>query len=741
MSASCPRPVRRWLGLTLLVLAWFHASTVISSAADLVWRWSNPLPHGNNISGVAFRTNRFYVQVTDHGQLYTSTDLTRWEPRKTGTRLALRSASFLGDRLLVSGENGLILWADDPQEIQQVHLNTDSWLEGVAASPEVAVAVGDDGVIFRSTDGQNWTRMNVPFRNWLRGVIWGGGLFVAVGEQDGIFTSPDGLVWTARTVAGGKNANLNKGTWTGARFIVAGDAVGGEATVVIGEADGTSWSIAQPKNPATNDLITAVAEAPGSEIVAGTLEMWFFSTLPNTNWASLISLNPEDGPPPAVYLSSLWDGSKYLFGGRTGRTVSASRNLLSLNWSEFASPPRSWLFDLTTSSGFATNVTPVLAGSEVAYIASRTTNRFFVAAGDYATLMYSDTGVSWNPALPPLNAENRTYLGLAGNHDRLVAVGTAGLISVSPIAYEPIVSTQSLTNTSVTKTAEVIEVAVTNWINTLGLAWYPSTSPTDRDLQAACATESQIVIGGEGGFLATSTDGTNWTQRPSGTTAFLSGLEASPEGFVAVGDLGTILTSTDAVTWTQQSAPTDKWIYRVRKGGDGTWVAVGEEGVLLTSADRTNWTLRPTGLTNWLNDAEWVAGTWFVVGNQGTVLTSTNAITWNNDGIITGKSLYAAATLGERFITAGVDGIILRTRVTPFSTPVDLIRFPNSPPDQLFLFSGQTDQIFRLDRGASLLDREAGPQLEITSPDGTLLYFDPTPNDSNSQFFNSTNIN
>lgn len=738
MSASCPRPVRRRLGLSLilLILAWSHAGGVISLAADLAWHWSNPLPHGNNIFGVAFRTNRFYVQVTDYGQLYTSSDLTRWEPRKTGTRLALRGASFLKDRLLVSGENGLILWADDPQEIRQVHLNTASWLEGVAASSDVAVAVGDDGVIFRSTDGQNWTRINVPFRNWLRGVVWGGGLFVAVGEQDGIFTSPDGLEWTARTVSDGRKANLNKGAWTGERFIVAGDAVGGEATVVVGSADGTSWSIVQPRNPATNDLITATAEAPGSEIVAGNLEMWFFSTRPNTNWASLIALDPEDGPPPAVYLSSLWDGNRYLFGGRTGRTISATRNTLALIWSEYASPPRSWLFDLATATSVATNVTAALNGGEVTYGAVRTTNHFFVAAGDYATLMYSDTGIAWNPALAPLNAENRTYLGLAGNRDRLVAVGNGGLISVSPVAYEPFVSSQVLTNVT-----EVIEVAVTNWINTLGLAWYASTSPTDRDLQAACATESLMVVGGEDGFLATSTDGTNWVERSTGTTAFLSSLESSAEGFVAVGDRGTILTSPDAMTWTRQSAPTDKWIYRVRKGGDGTWVAVGENGLLLTSTDRTNWTLRPTGLTNWLNDAEWIAGIWFVVGNQGTVLTSTNAVTWSNDGIITGKSLYAVATLDERLVTAGVDGIILRTRVTPFPTPVSLVRYPSSPPDQLFLFSGQTDQIFQLDRGTSLMNREAGPRLEITSPDGTLLYFDPTSNEFDSQFFNTTNLN
>jgi len=740
LSVHNSRSFWRRLAFGLIVGAWAVWGLNVLEAADRTWRWSNPLPHGNNIAGLAALPNQLYVQVADHGQLYTSTDLTRWEFRETGTRKALRGAAFLGSRLVVGGEQGTILWADDPQEINRIDLGTEDWIEGVATSPTVAVAVGDNGAIYRSENGTNWVRQAVSFNHWLRGVIWGGGTFVAVGDADGVFTSPDGRGWTQQTVTGGRGSNLNKGGWTGDGFVIAGDAIDGKGTVLVGSADGQNWTLVDPTSKPIRDLITASGSSTNFFIVAGDLELHRFSSkLPN-RWSSLISNEPTDGPPPAIYLSSLWDGTRFLFGGRTGRTVSAEPTSLSLTWNEFSSPPRSWLFDLTLATAFATNVTAALTDGQTNYLSTRTTNTFFAAAGDYATLLTSDAGVSWSPSLPPINAADRTYLGIATQPERLVAVGSRGLISVSPVAYEPLIERVRLTNNAI-----VSEVLITNEVNTLGLLWYAANSPTDQDLQAICATPALFVVGGDQGFLATSTDGTNWTRRVSGTTAFLSGLEASADGFVAVGDQGTILTSPDALTWTRQKSPSAQWIYRVRRGGDGAWVAVGEGGTILTSTNRETWTLRTTGTTAWLNDAEWANGTWFVVGNQGTVLTSTNAVDWILDpGLITGKSLYATATWAGRLVTAGVDGVILRTRVSPFSNAVNIVRYPGTPSDNLFQFSGEPDQILRVDRATSLdqVDKPVqGPMLEITRPDGNLLYFDPTLNDPTAQLFLAPNLN
>lgn len=736
MSDYPTRLPRRSAAWWLLALAWLGCWLEVG-AAERTWRWSSPSPHGNNIAGSAFRANPLlYVQVTDFGQVYFSSDREQWQFVDSGLRTALRGAAFLGQRLLVGGEEGTILWGDDPQQLHVIDLQTADWIEGLAASPQVAVAVGDNGAIYRSETGTNWVRQSVTFSDWLRGVAWGNGRFVAVGDNDGIFTSTDGSQWTRRTVVGGRESNLNKVAWIGDGFVVAGDAVDGKGTVVVGSANAQTWTWVD--SGATSDLITAAGSSTNLFVVAGDVEMRRFASRPVSSWVSQIGNTLPDGAPPAVYLTSLWDGERFLFGGRTGRTVTAVPEDV-LNWGEVKSPPRSWLFDLCIATGYGTNITPVLTNGVVERVATRTTNTFLMASGDYSTVLVSDDGVTWLTSLVPSEADYRTYLGVAANQDRAVVVGAGGLVSVSPVEYEPLVSTVRLTSG-----ATVVDVTVTNLVNTLGLTWYATPSPTTVDLQAVCATSNLFVIGGSRGFLATSADGTNWTTRTSGSTAFLSGLEAGTDGFVAVGDLGTILTSPDAVTWTRQTSPTANWVYRVRQGGDGTWVAVGEEGTLLTSTNRIQWTLRSTGLTNWLNDAEWAAGTWYVAGNQGVILTSTNAVDWVRDTqIMTGKSLYAAAQLGDRLVVAGVDGIILRTQISPFTKPVRIESFGGTPGNQLFLFSGETDQQFRLERSRDAFDSqvEPGPLLEISHPEGRLLYLEPGDQAPNLLFYRARNVN
>ena len=99
-----------------------------AAAAPLRWHWSNPLPHGNNIAGIASHADWGYVQVTDHGQFYTSPDLETWMPNDTGTSKALRCVRFFGARMVTVGEAGLVLWSDQPETFNLLDLGTTDWL-------------------------------------------------------------------------------------------------------------------------------------------------------------------------------------------------------------------------------------------------------------------------------------------------------------------------------------------------------------------------------------------------------------------------------------------------------------------------------------------------------------------------------------------------------------------------------------------------------------------------------------
>ena len=170
---------------------------------DLDWRFSNPLPHGNNVVNMEYSpTLGLGVQVCERGRFYHSSDLVNWTVGNSGTTKSLRSVAFLNNRIIITGQEGTVLWGDSITNMQAGTIaSTLDWLEDVATSTNMAVAVGDFGAIYTSTDGINWTARTPVNSEWLRAVTWAGGQWVAVGETGTILTSANGTSWTQRTSA------------------------------------------------------------------------------------------------------------------------------------------------------------------------------------------------------------------------------------------------------------------------------------------------------------------------------------------------------------------------------------------------------------------------------------------------------------------------------------------------------------------------------------------------------------
>ena len=197
--------IAKWFGSLLggiIVLLPLQESS--GTSFPLRWRWSNPGPHGGNIVDMAYSPDLgLGVQVAERGQLYTSDNLSTWLPRDSGVTNALRAAVFFGPRIIVTGEAGVVLYADSVADFKPGTLldgPTGDWLEAVAASAQTLVAVGDNSAVYTSTNGVTWKRQapSPPLNQWLRGVAFGNGTFVAVGENGLIATSPNGTNWTGR---------------------------------------------------------------------------------------------------------------------------------------------------------------------------------------------------------------------------------------------------------------------------------------------------------------------------------------------------------------------------------------------------------------------------------------------------------------------------------------------------------------------------------------------------------------
>jgi hypothetical protein len=201
------------------------------------------------------------------------------------------------------------------------------------------------------------------------------------------------------------------------------------------------------------------------------------------------------------------------------------------------------------------------------------------------------------------------------------------------------------------------------------------------------------------------------------------------------------------VGWSKRTVSTTNWLYRVRWLNQ-TLIAVGQNGTILTSTNATAWTSRSSGTTAWLTDVAFIEDAWFAVGLSGTVLTSTNLVNWTSRGTLTKKPLYAAATDAGQLVVVGVEGVILRSQVITDLTPISFLDFArvatNGPGTayNVFLFGGQTDQRFTLDRATNVVASiwTTSSPLEIFDGSGT-LYFVETISGTNippAEFYRAT---
>lgn len=649
------------------------ASALTAPAPDepaFVWRWSNPRSHGNNIIAMAHR-NGWVVQVGERGQIYASQTLDQWSPRESFTTNALRSVTFHGDKVVVTGENGTVLVSASIQPnhvFQRIDLKTSDWLEGVANSPSLLVAAGDNGAIYTSPDAVVWTRQPQSFSTWLRGVTFGNGMFVAVGERGFIASSSNGINW--QTQNSGVSDHLNRVTWANNRFVVAG-----ESGRLLASQDAINWA---PIGFNTTNALTTVASSPTTLLAAGVNEARLQD---NGVWSDQIRSSNSLPVPSWTYLSSLWDGTLFLLGGRSGRLIEGfkTNTASAISWVERQDSVRNWLWDLLK------------------------TPEFYIAVGDRATIMTSEDGIQWNLELIPASHTNAIFLGVGGNAERFIVAANQGRL---------------LTSTN-------------------GLSWDAVPAPTENDLQGVAVANGQWVVTGGNGTILTSTNGTVWRIQNSPTTAFLSSVVPVSNGFIASGSMGTLLHSPDGRTWSRRTSGTTNWIYKIRSF-NGTVVAVGQNGTILTSTDALNWIQRTSGTAKWLNDVTKVGDSYVIVGTQGTVLHSRNLIEWTPIGTITEKSLFAAASHQGQLIIAGVEGAILRSQVLPDPSPIAIQGFSRRNGQNLFLFVGKPDQRFTLDRSLNLSRWSTSTPLEFHDGSTTLLHLDESQPTLDKEFFRAT---
>jgi len=654
-------------------------------ASPLTWLWASPQPNGNNWVDL-IQTNGFYVGLGGRGQLSSSMDLRLWTPHASGTPLALRSAAFFGDRVIITTEQGHILRAaastNGLGDFDLIDLGTLDWLEGVASSGSQIMAVGDNAAIYTSTNGVNWTRQSPGFTHWLRSVAWANNRYVAVGESGLIATSPNGINWTKRS--SGTAQNLNRVAWVVDRFWAVGDA-----GTVLNSEDGASWS--PIKSGATNDLY-AVSGDGLVRIVAGDQELHLGrkNSQQSNNYSWSNQLAGSNAPPSWLYYASIFDGTRYLLTGQTGMIVQGEPATDGLSWSQLSDSIYAWLWDLVALDDL------------------------LVTVGDRGAIATSQDGAHWDFESVPVSLTNTVFLGVAGDQEMLVAVGSRGSIAVSPASLTNIVFTNSVGN------------VVTQAVSTLGIVWDAVASPSTNDLQGVCLANGRWIVAGGAGTLLSSPNGFDWTPQESPVSVFLSSVTAWPGGWVIVGDQGTILTSPNGLSWLPAASGATHWLYRVRFLRDRL-IAVGENGAILVSTNGISWNKALTPTVRWLNDVAWFGGRFYAAGSRGTLLSSEDALVWTTEELPTAKSLYALAPFHWQMIAVGIEGIVLRSQ----TAPVQLLDFDPGEDAHNFLFSGPPGQWFAFGQSDDLQSWIETRSLQFEDNTGLIITrVPPTPGKS-----------
>ncbi len=567
------------------------ATSVPAVTLPPIWRWSNPLPHGANIVDQT-TIGPVSVQVGERGQVFTSDDWGLWWPRDSHTTAALRGTTFFGGRLVVTGESGTVLFADRFDQFYLIELGTSDWLESVAASPNLVVAVGDNAAIYTSTNAVVWQRVGgLAFSSWLRSVAYGGGTFVAVGAGGLIATSANGTSWPRRTST--TTTNLNRVTWMGDHFLVVGD--GG---TMLTSPNGTQWTKAT--SGAANHLY-GIAGTTDSHVADGNLEVRLSEN--GGAWTSQISTTLTSPAPEWTYYTALYNSNYFLLSGRSGMNVEGVRTNGGVHWQAAADSVRTWLWSVTR------------------------TPSHYVAVGDYGTILSSPNGIDWDLELVPSSATNSILLGVGGSSNLLLAVGSQGTIlwGTNTFVWHTLPAPTVNDLQGVCFDGQQFILAGGNGTiltSPNGTNWTTRTTPTTKFLMSVASFPGGLVaVGDDGAILTSANRGTNWTQRTSGTTNWLTQVRWLNDRLIAVGENGTILTSMDGIQWRTSASGTDRWL-NAAEFVDGAWLVVGNQGTVLGSPDTTNWYSFGTLTKKSLYGAALHEGQLVTVGTEGAILRS-----------------------------------------------------------------------------------------------------------------------
>lgn len=261
----------------------------------------------------------------------------------------------------------------------------------------------------------------------------------------------------------------------------------------------------------------------------------------------------------------------------------------------------------------------------------------------------------------PLGGEQFTKCIFAS--DRFVTVGAGGTILSSPDgkkwmasdknAGDYIVSVAFGNDTFAAVAADSGNVFLSTNLSTWTV--HKTALPRIKDIAFGAGL---FVVGGVGGFLATSKDTTNWNTIRIPTQGTITSITAGGRYLIAtIGSSTGIRFSQDGINWIPVFDP----YYPAGNAscfGGGSFVSVGYYASLVGAPEK-DW-IRTNLDENYLG-VGYGLGSYVAVGASGRMLRSPDAIHWSRVSSGTAKALFSVSSGAGQLVTVGTGSTILRS--------------------------------------------------------------------------------
>jgi hypothetical protein len=182
--------------------------TVIISPDGYKWTKTAVLSPGQTLKNIVygyrdddyFRTNGYFITITDTGTIFRSYDGLTWENEYMRYANKLASVIFVNDLFVAIGTNGRVMtspigfgewlsWFDR-------YSTTMEHLYSITYGGGRYVTVGANGTIMISDDLSRWKVVESGTKSHLSAAAYGRGKFIVVGLDGTILTSSDGENWS-----------------------------------------------------------------------------------------------------------------------------------------------------------------------------------------------------------------------------------------------------------------------------------------------------------------------------------------------------------------------------------------------------------------------------------------------------------------------------------------------------------------------------------------------------------------